>query len=106
MGSTGRPSATHSQGDDGLTAVRFVVRGRVQGVGFRWWTRSTASRLGLRGHVRNLADGSVEVVAAGTDDALEALRSALREGPPTAKVQSVEETPTMPPDSDRFEVVH
>lgn len=68
----------------------YRVRGRVQGVGFRWWTQHTATRLGLGGHVRNLPDGSVEVHAAGAPEALEALERALREGPPPARVDSVE----------------
>ncbi|NIR60559.1 MAG: acylphosphatase, partial [Gammaproteobacteria bacterium] len=59
-------------------AIRvYRITGMVQGVGFRWWTRSQAEALGLRGTVRNCADGSVEVVAAGEVGALERLRSAL-----------------------------
>jgi acylphosphatase len=68
----------------------YLVRGRVQGVGFRWWTQRTARRLGLGGHVRNLPDGSVEIHAAGAREALEVLERALREGPPAARVESVE----------------
>jgi acylphosphatase len=51
--------------DDATTRLVAVVRGRVQGVGFRFWTRSRALELGLRGWARNLADGRVEVVAEG-----------------------------------------
>jgi acylphosphatase len=68
----------------------YRVRGRVQGVGFRWWAQHTGRRLGLGGHVRNLPDGSVEVHAAGAREALEALERALYEGPPAAVVDSVE----------------
>jgi acylphosphatase len=73
----------------------FRVRGRVQGVGFRWWTQRTGSALGLGGHVRNLSDGSVEVHAAGPGDALDAFERALHEGPPGSRVSSVE---AIPPD--------
>jgi acylphosphatase len=54
------------------------VRGRVQGVGFRWWTRSRALELGLTGKAANLDDGRVEVVAEGPRDACERLLDALR----------------------------
>jgi acylphosphatase len=53
------------------------VRGRVQGVGFRWWTRAQALELGLVGHARNTADGRVEVVAEGPRDRVEQLLSRL-----------------------------
>ena len=57
------------------------MRGDVQGVGFRWWTRARALELGLLGHARNLSDGRVEVVAEGESAALAALESLLREEP-------------------------
>lgn len=59
------------------------VRGRVQGVGFRWWTRARALELGLVGHARNLADGRVEVCAQGEDEAVEQLVALLEEQPST-----------------------
>jgi acylphosphatase len=68
----------------------FVVRGRVQGVGFRWWTQRIGSDLGLGGHVRNLPDGSVEVHVSGAADALDVFERALHQGPPAARVSSVE----------------
>lgn len=71
-------------------AVRLVVRGRVQGVGFRWWAREEARRLRLDGWVRNRADGSVELVAAGPADRLAALEELCRRGPPSARVIAVE----------------
>ncbi len=57
----------------------IFVRGRVQGVGFRWWTRSRALELGLVGHARNLPDGRVEVCAQGRAEGIEALVGLLRE---------------------------
>ncbi|SOC55166.1 acylphosphatase [Ornithinimicrobium cerasi] len=58
----------------------IFVRGRVQGVGFRWWTRARALELGLVGHARNLPDGRVEVQAQGEPDQIDALVALLREG--------------------------
>ena len=71
--------------------IRLRVRGRVQGVGFRWFVRSTARRLGVSGWVRNLDDGSVELAAAGSDRALSDLRTAVRRGPEGARVEELEE---------------
>ncbi|HET9949788.1 MAG TPA: acylphosphatase [Longimicrobiales bacterium] len=71
-----------------VLAVRVI--GVVQGVGFRWWARETAQRLGLEGYVRNLPDGSVEVQATGGVDALARFELALAEGPPAARVQRLE----------------
>lgn len=72
-----------------MATVRFVVSGRVQGVFFRASTRAEATRLGLAGSARNLDDGRVEVIAIGLDDALDALERWLRQGPPSARVESV-----------------
>ena len=63
----------------------WFVRGRVQGVGFRWWTRSRALELGLVGHARNTADGRVEVVAEGPPSSLDGLDRLLREDPSTTR---------------------
>jgi acylphosphatase len=68
----------------------FVVTGRVQGVGFRWWARSLALRLGLEGTVRNRKDGSVELHARGAEADLEALARELVAGPALARVDGVE----------------
>ena len=73
-------------------ARRFVVRGRVQGVGFRWFVEREAHILAVAGWVRNNADGSVEVLAQGTRDQLSGLRSRLRQGPRAARVDDVEES--------------
>lgn len=61
--------------------VTAFVAGRVQGVGFRWWTRSMALELGLVGHARNLDDGRVEVVAQGPQDKVHQLLALLGEQP-------------------------
>ena len=65
------------------------VRGRVQGVGFRWWTRSRALELGLVGWAKNLDDGRVEVVAEGARDSCEALLTLLVDGPAPGRVEGV-----------------
>jgi acylphosphatase len=72
---------------------QFNIRGRVQGVFFRASTRDTAVRLGLGGHAKNLADGSVEVVVCGADGAVRQMAHWLREGPPLASVGAVDELP-------------
>jgi len=83
---------------DGSTTERgYVVHGRVQGVGFRWWTQREAERLDVVGTVRNLPDGSVEVMARGGVDALERLERSLRRGPPMAQVERLEEVPSRLP---------
>jgi acylphosphatase len=73
-----------------VAARRFIVRGRVQGVGFRWFVEREAHMLGIAGWVRNNHDGSVEVLAQGTRDQLSGLHSRLREGPRAARVDAVE----------------
>ena len=64
-----------------MQRATILVRGRVQGVGFRWWTRARADELGLAGFARNLADGRVEVCAQGDREAIEALRAMIEEEP-------------------------
>jgi acylphosphatase len=73
-------------------AVRLVVHGVVQGVGFRWFVARSAEGLGVRGWVSNLADGSVEVVAAADDARLTQLEQRVRAGPRLARVERVEKT--------------
>ena len=77
-------------------ARRFLVRGRVQGVGFRWFVEREAHTLGIAGWVRNDPDGSVEVLAVGTSEQLADLRSRLREGPRAARVDDVEDSEAEP----------
>lgn len=72
-----------------MPSARFIVSGRVQGVFFRASTRNEAQRLGLAGAASNLADGRVEVIASGSDDALSALQRWLWQGPPSAHVEDV-----------------
>lgn len=79
-----------AQEDKPVLARRYLVRGRVQGVGFRWFVEREAHILGIGGWVRNNQDGSVEVLAQGTRDQLSGLHSRLREGPRAARVDSVE----------------
>ncbi|MGQ9456077.1 MAG: acylphosphatase [Armatimonadota bacterium] len=67
-----------------------VVRGRVQGVGFRYFVLDKAHQLGLVGIVRNLRNGDVEVIAEGTQGALEALLATLRVGPRASRVDDVQ----------------
>ena len=75
----------------GMHTVHLVIRGRVQGVGFRFFAVREARRLHLSGVVRNLADGAVEVEAEGDRPSLERLLKALRVGPHAARVASVDE---------------
>lgn len=90
---------------DGLQPIRVTVnvRGRVQGVGFRWWTRARALELGLAGHARNTSDGRVEVVAQGSRGSVMRLVGFLGEHPSTTQrpgevvsVSTPLESPTRP----------
>lgn len=73
-----------------LQMRRYRISGRVQGVFFRASARQRASQLGVTGHAINLADGSVEVLACGSAGQLDQLAAWLRQGPPAARVSSVE----------------
>lgn len=84
----------------------YRLEGRVQGVGFRWWTRREARELGLRGTVRNARDGAVEVEVEGDPDALDRFESRLREGPPAARVHALRrEDPGRDPLPAGFDIV-
>ena len=72
-------------------ARKYVIIGRVQGVGFRFYTENWARRLGLSGYVKNCADGSVEACAVGDAAALEEFKARLTEGPRSARVDQVQE---------------
>ena len=75
----------------GDSARRWIVRGRVQGVGFRYFAQRAAAGLGLTGYARNLDDGRVEVYAAGPQEKLSQLGGLLYRGPRWADVRGVEE---------------
>ncbi len=88
--------------------VRMLISGRVQGVFFRYYTREEAQRIGVRGWVRNLPDGRVEVLAEGTEEQLRLLESACRKGPPHARVLDlrVTEEPVREGEFASFDIVH
>jgi acylphosphatase len=71
--------------------LHFLIQGRVQGVGFRWFVQREAGLRDLRGWVSNTEEGEVEVVAAGSDELLAELRAKLREGPRGARVDRLVE---------------
>ncbi len=80
-----------------LTARRYIVSGRVQGVGFRFFVVEAAEAEGVSGWVRNRPDGQVEVLAEGDREAVDRLEGRLRNGPPAARVERVDrqdETPS------------
>ncbi|MGE0848547.1 MAG: acylphosphatase [Hyphomicrobiaceae bacterium] len=70
-------------------SVRVRIEGRVQGVGYRYWTEGVAADLGLTGWVRNRRDGSVEALFAGPAADVRQMRDRCREGPPTSRVTAV-----------------
>lgn len=85
----------------------YRITGTVQGVGFRWWTRKTATAMDLRGTVRNARDGSVEIEAEGPADALDRFEAQLQEGPRSARVRAIH---TREPGQDSlpagFQIIH
>ncbi len=90
-----------------MTARIFLVSGRVQGVGFRWFVQRAADLLGLSGYVRNMRDGRVEVLAEGPAERVEALREELVRGPSWALVANVEERVVEPSgDHDGFLITY
>ena len=76
-------------------AKKFIIQGRVQGVGFRYFTNHIANRIGVYGYVKNLWDGSVEVYAVGTEQQLSILKTGLSKGPSYSYVEKIieEEAP-------------
>lgn len=73
-----------------MKSTRAIITGRVQGVGYRAWTVSTASKLQLKGWVRNLSNGSVEAVFYGSDEQLATMLAACKKGPMLARVDAIE----------------
>ncbi|HHJ53050.1 MAG TPA: acylphosphatase [Caldithrix abyssi] len=72
--------------------LQIIVRGRVQGVGYRWFARELANQLGVTGYVRNLVNGDVEVMAQGDSDLLEYFMQKLKEGPTFSRVDEIKVT--------------
>jgi acylphosphatase len=87
-----------------MSGRRVVVKGLVQGVGFRWACRREAERLGVTGWVRNVPDGSVEVAVHGDDAAVRAMLDWLRAGPPGARVEALGQRDEHEPPPARFEI--
>ena len=87
------------------SSIRVIVHGRVQGVGFRYWTARQAADFALVGTVRNLADGTVEVVVSGSDDVLDRFVGCLHRGPVAAKVVKVDTTPVDPISLNDFKIL-
>ena len=101
-GTVGGPGGASMSHPNHQKCIRFIIRGRVQGVWFRESTRREAGILGLKGHAINLQDGSVEVVASGGAAELEKLATWLRHGPPLARVERVSAEDIPNPGSDSF----
>lgn len=91
-----------------MSELHVRVTGMVQGVGFRWFVRERARRLGLAGWVRNLPDGSVEVLASGDAQQLELLRGELLRGPRGASVEALKDVSGRPaePVTEPFGIIH
>jgi len=82
-----------------VESIHLEIRGRVQGVGFRWYVMEIARELGLSGWVRNRPDGIVELAAAGNSAALAKLEAAVAAGPGGARVEEVRKLPSASADS-------
>ena len=82
-----------------MASIHLEVRGRVQGVGFRWYVVDKARELKLSGWVKNRGDGNVELAAAGEVDSLASLEAAVTAGPPGARVEEVRRLATIAADS-------
>ncbi len=72
-----------------MKTVRYTIKGRVQGVGFRWYTLECARQLGITGYVRNLPDGSVEAIAVAEESRLDLFESMLNQGPPLSRTDRI-----------------
>ena len=86
-----------------MTALHLIVHGKVQGVFYRDWTIDTACSLSITGWVRNLPDGTVEAHLEGEPQAVRRMIEAMRDGPPRAQVQRIEETEVAPQGFGGFE---
>ena len=88
------------------SARRYMISGRVQGVGFRYFTQAAAGRENIHGWARNLPDGRVEVTAEGEADAMQRFEQALRQGPRGARVEQLEIEHTVPGGRDTGFFIH
>ena len=93
-------SGSDPESDEALSVLErgYSIQGRVQGVGFRWWTRGVAVELGIVGTVRNRAAGVVEVMARGEPTALDLFEGRLKRGPQFARVDRIEDVSCALPD--------
>jgi len=87
-----------------MAAYRYLVSGRVQGVGYRYFVLREAERLGVAGFARNLSDGRVEVIAEGAEEVLAELESRLKSGPSFAAVAGVDRAPVPPRGDPGFHI--
>jgi len=85
-------------------ARRYIITGRVQGVGFRYFTEAAAARAGVHGWVRNNPDGSVEAFLEGEETAVDAVEAALRRGPSSCQVDNVAVSEDVPTHRSGFSV--
>ena len=85
--------------------VEAVITGRVQGVSYRAWTAEEARRRGLSGHVRNRADGTVEALFSGPEEAVDAMIEACRTGPRAARVEAVAVRSATAPQAGGFRIL-
>jgi len=92
-----------SESEEPKVTLRLKIKGKVQGVGFRFWAVSTARRFGVSGWVRNHGDGSVEALAHGSPEAVNFFAAACSEGPRTAQVEAVDATAAPPFTGSGFE---
>ncbi|MBN1356000.1 acylphosphatase [bacterium] len=94
-------------GDSPIQNARFIVKGRVQGVGYRYYTRRLAMKLGVSGAARNLPDGTVEVIGRGSSEDLESFYQGLLRGPDASRVETVETRPVDPlePSFNQYDLV-
>lgn len=87
-----------------MAARRFLLRGQVQGVGFRYFTYRTARQLGVKGWVRNLENGAVEVLAEADNATLTHFQEILSEGPPLASVTEIQSEESRPGNYQQFSI--
>ena len=87
-----------------MASYRYIVRGRVQGVGYRYFVMREAAALGVSGFARNLPDGTVEVIAEAADDVLDLFEDRLREGPSFSRVTDLDRSAIAPRGDQGFHI--